>query len=84
MKFQNKKSISEIREEERVLAEKDARIAQLEADLAAAKEENLMIMEAMAEVYEENLKLKSDNLMTMEAVAEVYEMVLALQNGGTA
>lgn len=57
MKSQNVMPISAIRELQKV--NDKARIAQLEAELAAAKEENLMIMEATAEVYEMVITLQN-------------------------
>ncbi|MGN7470512.1 hypothetical protein [Brevibacillus sp. SAFN-007a] len=58
LKVKNVKPISQIRQEQ--LVDDKARIAQLENELAASKEETLMVMEALAEVYEELLALKGE------------------------
>ncbi|NBI31257.1 hypothetical protein ERL59_20230 [Chengkuizengella sp. YPA3-1-1] len=52
------------------------------SEVEILQEDNLMIMEAAAEIYEENILLKSDLLDTMDALATVYEQVLALGGGG--
>lgn len=56
MKFQDRTPISVIREEQQESPEQ--KIARLERELAAEKEDKLNIMEATAQVYEELLALK--------------------------
>jgi len=51
-------SISEINKMNEELAKKDAKIVQLEADLAAEQETNLDLMEAIADNYERLLALE--------------------------
>ncbi|MGO0061835.1 hypothetical protein ACTID9_17710 [Brevibacillus fluminis] len=81
LKVHDQTPISQIREEQTI--DDKAKIARLETELAAAKEENLMIMEATAQIYEVNLALKEESLNTMEALAQVYEELLALKGGST-
>lgn len=57
MQYRNPKPITEINEDN--TKDPRIRIAQLESELAAEKEDKLMIMEATAQVYEELLTLKS-------------------------
>lgn len=56
MKFSNQESITEIRKKQQETPEQ--KIARLEAELAAEKEDKLAIMEATAQLYEELLHLK--------------------------
>lgn len=45
-------------------------------EIEVLKEENLVLMGALTDLYEENLVLKNENLQTMLAVTELYEMIL--------
>ncbi|MBY0053038.1 hypothetical protein H7K32_15410 [Brevibacillus agri] len=47
IELKRQKPISQIREDERQLAEKDARIAQLEAELTALKDQNAVMQETI-------------------------------------
>ncbi|QQE75733.1 hypothetical protein KDJ56_07280 [Brevibacillus composti] len=47
MKIQNPKPISQIREEERILAEKEVKIAQLDAETQTLKEQNAVMQETI-------------------------------------
>lgn len=58
MRMENVMSISEINKMNEELAKKDAKIVQLEADLAAEQETNLDLMEAIADNYERLLALE--------------------------
>lgn len=62
-------------------AQEKQKIIELEAQLAAAKEENLTIMEATAQVYEESQQVKNQLLDNMEATAFLYEELQALKGG---
>lgn len=57
------------------------RIPLLEAQLKAAQELNLNLMEVTATLYEEKEAMQESQLMVMGAVAEVYEMLLTMQGG---
>ena len=59
MRIINQRPISEIREEKELLAQKDALILQLKQENEALRSDNLMIMEAVAEVYEQLLLLQA-------------------------
>ncbi|MED4749964.1 hypothetical protein [Brevibacillus choshinensis] len=72
IKFSNQQTISNIRKAQKT--DPKVRIIELE-------EENLTIMEATAQVYEDNLRLQSQLLDNMEATAFLYEELQALKGG---
>ncbi|MDP5275267.1 hypothetical protein Q5Y73_14210, partial [Chengkuizengella sp. 2205SS18-9] len=51
------------------------------SEIETLQEDNLMIMEAAADIYEQNLQTQDELLNTMDALATVYEQVLILQGG---
>lgn len=55
MRIINPKPISEIREEKDLLAQKEAMVFQLKQENERLRSDNLMVMEAVAEVYEQLL-----------------------------
>ncbi|WP_214812383.1 hypothetical protein [Exiguobacterium sp. s181] len=58
------------------------RIPLLEAQLKAAQDLNLTLMEVTATLYEEKVQMQENQLMVMGAVADVFEMVLSMTEGG--
>lgn len=62
LKVQDQTPISRIREEQAI--DDKAKLARPETELAAAKEENLTIMEATAQIYEENLSTNTISVMS--------------------
>lgn len=59
------------------------RIPLLEAQLKAAQDLNLTLMEVTATLYEEKVQMQENQLMVMGAVADVFEMVLSMTEGGS-
>lgn len=59
------------------------RIPLLEAQLKAAQDLNLTLMEVTATLYEEKVQMEENQLMVMGAVADVFEMVLSMTEGGS-
>ncbi|ACQ68986.1 hypothetical protein [Exiguobacterium sp. AT1b] len=59
------------------------RVPLLEAQLKAAQDLNLTLMEVTATLYEEKVQMQENQLMVMGAVADVFEMVLSMTEGGS-
>lgn len=48
----------------------------IEIEINELKQENIMNMIAMTEMYENNVQMEQENTNTMVAVTELYEMLL--------